>query len=87
HHLGRIQPGEHIIDTPVGPVTATLHDDGAVTLRNVPAYRYRQQVAVTLPGHGVVLGDIAWGGNWFFLVAEHGQRLQMDNVDALTTYT
>ncbi|VVN49635.1 4-hydroxyproline 2-epimerase [Pseudomonas fluorescens] len=87
HHLGRIQPGVHSIDTPVGPVAATLHEDGAVTLRNVPAYRYRQHVAVQVPGHGVVHGDIAWGGNWFFLVSEHGMALEMSNVDALTDYT
>ncbi|SDR19070.1 4-hydroxyproline epimerase [Pseudomonas grimontii] len=87
HHLGRIQPGVHTLDTPVGPVVATLHDDGAVTLRNVPAYRYRQQVTVDVPGHGAVQGDIAWGGNWFFLVSEHGMALEMNNVDALTDYT
>jgi 4-hydroxyproline epimerase len=87
HHLGRIAPGVHKIDTPVGPVSATLHADGAVTLRNVPAYRYRQQVPVDVPGYGRVYGDIAWGGNWFFLVSEHGHVLQMDNVEALTDYT
>ncbi|KRA06176.1 4-hydroxyproline epimerase [Pseudomonas sp. Root569] len=87
HYLGLIAPGVHTIDTPVGPVAATLHEDGNVTLRNVPAYRYRRQVAVQVPGHGVVLGDIAWGGNWFFLVSDHGQALQMDNVEALTDYT
>ncbi|QPO20984.1 4-hydroxyproline epimerase [Pseudomonas sp. Y39-6] len=87
HYLGRIEPGVHTVDTPVGPVAATLHADGAVTLRNVPAYRFRQRVAVEVPGHSVVHGDIAWGGNWFFLVSEHGQALQMDNVDALTDYT
>ena len=87
HYLGLIAPGVHTLDTPVGPVAAALHEDGSVTLRNVPAYRYRQQVPVQVPGHGVVLGDIAWGGNWFFLVSEHGQALQMDNVDALTDYT
>ena len=87
HHLGLIQPGVHSLDTPVGPVAATLHDDGSVTLRNVPAYRYRKQVPVDVPGHGVVLGDIAWGGNWFFLVSDHGHQLQMDNVEALTDYT
>lgn len=86
-HLGRIQPGVHKIDTPVGPVSATLHEDGAVTLRNVPAYRYRKQVPVEVPGYGRVFGDIAWGGNWFFLVSEHGQDLQMSNVEALTDYT
>lgn len=87
HHLGRIGPGVHTIDTPVGPVAATLHDDGAVTLRNVPAYRHRQQVPVDVPGYGVVHGDIAWGGNWFFLMSQHGHRLAMDNVDTLTDYT
>ena len=87
HHLGHIAPGVHMIDTPVGPVAATLHEDGAVTLRNVPAYRFRHQVAVDVPGHGVVKGDIAWGGNWFFLVSEHGKTLEMNNVDALTEYT
>ncbi len=87
HHLGRIAPGVHLIDTPVGPVSATLHEDGAVTLGNVPAYRHRRQVSVDVPGHGVVQGDIAWGGNWFFLVSEHGQTLEMHNVDALTDYT
>ncbi len=87
HHLGRIQPGVHTLDTPVGPVAATLHEDGAVTLRNVPAYRYRQHVPVQVPGHGTVHGDIAWGGNWFFLVSEHGKTLDMSNVDALTDYT
>jgi len=87
HHLGHIAPGVHMIDTPVGPVAATLHEDGAVTLCNVPAYRFRHQVAVDVPGHGVVKGDIAWGGNWFFLVSEHGKALEMNNVDALTEYT
>ena len=87
HHLGHISPGVHKIDTPVGPVSATLHEDGTVTLCNVLAYRYRQQVSVDVPGHGRVYGDIAWGGNWFFLVSDHGQVVHMDNVEALTEYT
>ena len=87
HHLGHISPGVHKIDTPVGPVSATLHEDGAVTLRNVPAYRYRKQVPVDVPDHGRVYGDIAWGGNWFFLVSDHGKVLQLDNVEALTEFT
>lgn len=87
HYLGRIAPGVHSIDTPVGQVSATLHEDGAVTLRNVPAYRYRQQVPVDVPGHGRIYGDIAWGGNWFFLVSEHGQDVHMANVEVLTDFT
>lgn len=86
-YLGLIAPGEHRIDTPVGTVSATLHEDGRVTVGNVPAYRYRRQVPVDVPGHGVVHGDIAWGGNWFFLVNDHGQTLHLDNVDALSAYT
>mgnify|MGYP000002638829 CR=1 FL=1 len=87
HHLGHISPGVHNIETPVGPVSATLHDDGAITVGNVPSYRYRKQVAVDVPGHGVVVGDIAWGGNWFFLVSEHGKTLELSNVEALTEFT
>lgn len=86
-HLGRIGPGQHVVETPVGEVTTTLHEDGSVSVRNVPAYRHAQGVAVEVPGHGRVRGDIAWGGNWFFLVAEHGQRIAADNIEALTAYT
>ncbi|WP_110602002.1 4-hydroxyproline epimerase [Salinicola lusitanus] len=87
HHLGKLSPGTHRIDTPVGQVSAILHDDGAVTVGNVPAYRYRQRVPVEVPGYGVVHGDIAWGGNWFFLVGEHDQALTLANEEALTAFT
>ena len=83
-HLGRIKPGVHRIETPVGIVEAELHDDARVTVRNVPAYRYRTDVPVDVPGYGRMHGDIAWGGNWFFLVADHGQQLEFDNVETLT---
>ncbi|MBD8593506.1 4-hydroxyproline epimerase [Pseudomonas sp. CFBP 8758] len=86
-HLGRIGPGVHAVETPVGTVQATLHEDGSVSVRNVPAYRYRKDVALQVPGIGSVTGDIAWGGNWFFLVAEHGLAVSGDNLDALTAYT
>ena len=86
-HIGRIGVGEHKIETPVGTVTTTLHADGSVSVRNVPAYRHLHQVAVELPGHGTVRGDVAWGGNWFFLVSEHGQRVASDNLATLTGYT
>ncbi|ALM53336.1 4-hydroxyproline epimerase [Halomonas huangheensis] len=87
HHLGLMAPGLHKIDTPVGPVEATLLDDGSVIVRNVLSWRHRKQVPVEVPGHGVVYGDIAWGGNWFFLVSEHGYSLELDNVEALTAFT
>jgi 4-hydroxyproline epimerase len=85
-YLGRIEAGEHRIETPVGTVTATLHDDGSVNVCNVPSWRHLRQVAVDIPGQGRVLGDVAWGGNWFFLVSQHDQRVASDNIAALTTY-
>ncbi len=78
-HLGRIGPGPHKIETPVGIVAATLHDDGSVTVENVPSYRYRAEVEVEVPGYGIVTGDVAWGGNWFFLVAEPPCELVASN--------
>jgi 4-hydroxyproline epimerase len=71
-HLGRIGPGDHRIETPVGIVTATLHEDGRVSVANVPSYRKAAGVAVEVEGAGRVTGDVAWGGNWFYLV--HGQH-------------
>jgi 4-hydroxyproline epimerase len=85
-HLGRVQPGDHRIETPVGTVTTTLHPDGTVSVANVPSFRHAARVRVDVPGHGVVHGDVAWGGNWFFLIAEHGQNLALANVEQLTDY-
>lgn len=85
-YLRRIGPGSHGIETPVGTVTATLHEDGSVSVCNVPSWRHLHQVAVEVPGWGVVRGDVAWGGNWFFLTNEHGQRVASDNIAALTAY-
>jgi 4-hydroxyproline epimerase len=85
-HLGRIEAGEHRIETPVGNVTATLHSDGTVTVANVPSYRFATNVAVAVPGHGVVHGDVAWGGNWFFLCGDHGLPLEAARVGDLTAF-
>lgn len=70
-HLGRIGPGTHRIETPVGEVETELLADGTIAVRNVPSYRYRAAVPVQVPGIGELKGDIAWGGNWFFLIGEH----------------
>src|SRR5438045_2892521 len=86
-YMGRIGVGEHRIETPVGVITATLHENGEVTVENVPSYRKAARVALTVPGHGVVHGDIAWGGNWFFLVEDHGLELTFRNVETLTNFT
>ena len=85
-HLDRIGPGEHCIETPVGVVRATLHPDGKVTVENIPSYRYRAGVSVIVKDFGTVIGDIAWGGNWFFLVDDPPIRLDLDNVAQLTEF-
>jgi len=86
-YLGRIKPGEHRIETPVGTVQIQLHADNCVTIRNVPAYRYRAGVTVEVPQYGPVKGDVAWGGNWFFLVGDHPFPLTLDQIEPLTAYT
>ncbi len=78
-HLGRIGPGHHRIETPVGTVSAELHSDGKVSVANVPSYRYQASVPVDVPGYGVLVGDIAWAGNWFFLVGEHPFSVDIAN--------
>jgi 4-hydroxyproline epimerase len=83
-HLGRIQPGPVVIETPPGLVRAELHPDGRVSFLNVPSYRYRTGVVVEVAGLGRVTGDVAYGGNWFFLVQDHGLEIQLANLDALT---
>ena len=85
-HLGRIGPGKHRIETPVGIVGVELHDRHRATVANVPSYRHAQDVRVEVPGYGEVTGDVAWGGNWFFLVESPGLELVPANIDALTTF-
>ncbi len=86
-HLGRIQPGEHRIETCVGVVTAALHPDGSVSVTNVPSYRQTKAATVEVPGHGPVRGDVAWGGNWFYLVEDHGLQIDLARVEKLTDFS
>lgn len=86
-YLDRIGPGVHLIETPVGIVKAHLFHDGQVEVENVPSYRLASAVTIDVPGYGPVTGDVAWGGNWFFLVNDHNQDLKLANLDVLTAYT
>jgi 4-hydroxyproline epimerase len=86
-HMGRVQPGSTCrLETPVGNVEARLNANGSVTIRNVASYRSAARVPVEVPGIGTVYGDIAWGGNWFFLCGGHGQALSLGRVDQLTDF-
>src|SRR5579864_8987329 len=86
-YMNRIAPGTHKIETPVGIVSAILHESGEVTVNNVASHRSATNVKVTVPNYGDIYGDVAWGGNWFFLVRHHQMELTLNNVDELTTFT
>lgn len=84
-HAGKARPGRHAVDTPVGQVSFELLDSGRVRIQNVPSYLYRAQVALDLPEYTgspltQVRGDIAWGGNWFFLVDASGMEIKLSNL-------
>jgi 4-hydroxyproline epimerase len=83
----KIRKGRHRLETPVGVVSFDYAGDNVVTIENVPSYRHAAGVKVKVDGIGAITGDVAWGGNWFFLVSEHGQELELANVERLTDYT
>ncbi len=85
-HLGRIGPGLHRVETPVGIVSVQLHDAHRVTVGNVPSYRQAASVKIVVPGYGEVTGDVAWGGNWFFLVAAPAMSIEPANIAKLTDF-
>ena len=85
-HLGRVRQGACRLETVCGAVAARINSNGSVTIRNVPSYRCAAGVKVEVPGVGTVSGDIAWGGNWFFLVREHRQPLTLDRLEELTEF-
>ena len=83
-HMGRIAPGIHRVETPVGVVTATLEGRNTVTIDNVPAYVHAGGVTVHVDGLGTVIGDVAWGGNWFFLTESTPCALDYAEIPRLT---
>lgn len=85
--MGRISTGTHRIETPVGTVEAELDTDGFVTITNVPSYRHAKAVEIEVEKYGKVTGDIAYGGNWFFLVENHPLKLEISNLQSLTDFT
>lgn len=86
-HMGRIGEGIHRLDTPVGTVTCTVTGHGEVAIQNVVSYRYRKAVEVEVVGHGKVTGDVAYGGNWFFIVDAHDREIELKRVGELTDFT
>ncbi|TLY93766.1 MAG: hydroxyproline-2-epimerase [Gammaproteobacteria bacterium] len=85
-HAGRCAAGSFRIDTPVGVVNAQLHPDGRIEVENVTSYRKARQIAVAVAGVGDIRGDVAWGGNWFFLTDGHDLDITPQNLEALTEF-
>jgi 4-hydroxyproline epimerase len=83
-HLGRISAGRHILETPVGLVPFEYDGEDTVVLENVASYRAAAKVTVPVAGLGDITGDVAWGGNWFFLARDHDETLDVKNVSRLT---
>jgi len=85
-YMGRVAQGHYALDTPVGTVAVHLRGQGVVEIGNVPAYRHRQGVQLQVPGIGLVHGDVAWGGNWFFLCDAGGIDISIAHVEPLTEH-
>lgn len=83
-YLGRLGPGTHRVETPVGVVEVRLADANEAAIENVPSFRHREGVRVDVPSLGPVTGDVAWGGNWFFLADGSPVPLAVENLRGLT---
>lgn len=86
-HLGRIAPGAVTFETPVGIVKAELHQDGSASFENVPSYRHRKDLRVKLGSLGDITGDVAYGGNWFFISSVQGNEVDRSRIGALEVFT
>ncbi|TQV72397.1 hydroxyproline-2-epimerase [Aliikangiella marina] len=86
YHLGKIDLGKHILETPVGLVEINLLEPTKVSIENVASFRTRKDVEIEVPHYGVITGDVAWGGNWFFLIKAHNQRIGLDNTTRLIDF-
>jgi 4-hydroxyproline epimerase len=85
--MGRISAGSHYIETPIGIIKAELRSDGSVSVVNVPSYRYLSNVEIDIEGFGKVLGDVAWGGNWFYLIEGYGPEIKLSNLRNLSSFS
>ncbi|MFN4156251.1 MAG: proline racemase family protein [Paracoccaceae bacterium] len=86
-HLGRIGTGRHLIETPVGVVTVDVADAHSVTVTNVESRRIHKDLTVTVDGVGPVTGDVAYGGNHFFLVDPGPIAVTPGNIGPLTEFS
>ncbi len=83
-HLGMTSQKNISIETPVGVVAVKMDEPHAAAVENVPSFLHRSDVSVQVDGIGTVTGDVAWGGNWFFLVQQAPVPLLLENCELLT---
>ncbi|GIW92654.1 MAG: 4-hydroxyproline epimerase [Pirellulaceae bacterium] len=83
-YLRRVEAATFRLDTPAGPVQVEVHSDNEVSVTNVPSYCHQTDIAIDVPEYGRLAGDVAWGGNWFYLVHEHGEQVVPENIPRLT---
>ncbi|MFK7850112.1 MAG: proline racemase family protein [Akkermansiaceae bacterium] len=86
-HLGRIEAGVHKVETPIGTLRVKMDDQEKVTVENVPSYRLAERISVEAEGFGKITGDVAWGGNWFFLISEQGPAVKKAGIEELIRFT
>jgi 4-hydroxyproline epimerase len=82
--LGKISAGRHRFETAVGVVEAHFDGSHHVRFDNVVSRRTQKDVALEVPAVGRIVGDVAWGGNWFFLVKDQPIPIALANVEQLT---
>ena len=85
-YMGKLGMGEHRIETPVGEVKVWVEDRNTVSIENVESYRKIKDLAVEVEGK-IVRGDVAWGGNWFFICEDHREKLSQTNLQRLAAFT
>ncbi|WP_039017381.1 proline racemase family protein [Halocynthiibacter namhaensis] len=82
-HMGRISTGTHKIETPAGIVTVDVHDANTVSVTNIESHQIHANVTVDVPDHGTVSGDVAYGGNWFYIIDPSPLAVTTANIPAL----
>jgi 4-hydroxyproline epimerase len=81
-HSGRIQAGRNRFETPVGVISVEYGGANSASFENVPSYRHAKDVTTRVEKLGNVTGDVAWGGNWFFLVRDWPQPIDLSHAGA-----
>jgi 4-hydroxyproline epimerase len=84
---GKLSPGDYRFNTPAGIVGVKIVDPATVQIENIPSYRIAASARLEVEGYGGVVGDVAYGGNHFFLVKNSPIPVISDRMDELGSFT